>query len=175
MADFILVNKADLAPRSTLLALAERFHKIAPQARLIPTQGCNMEFDEFWNRVLAAPAIEFQRPKIEDQKSEHAHSHTVFCPLPHPVERAKLEAALSALPPEVWRAKGFVRVRGESGVLLVQYTGGGKSAGRFRLAPFHLAFGSEEPTTGIVFIGAHLDEQRLRELFLGQDNLSAFL
>jgi G3E family GTPase len=173
MADFILVNKADRAQRSTLLALAERFHSIAPQAHLVPTQECDMNFDGLWDRVLTAPVVEFQRPKIEGQRSEHAHSHTVFCPLPHPIERAKLEAALSTLPPEVWRAKGFVRLRGESGVLLVQYTGGGKSAGRFRLAPFHLAFGSDEPTTGIVFIGAHLDEAELSNAFRSE-NLAAF-
>jgi hypothetical protein len=58
--------------------------------------------------------------------------------------------------------------------VLVQYTGG-RSTPRFRLAPFHLAFGSEEPPTGIVFIGAHLDEQLLRQQFLGKDKLSAFL
>jgi G3E family GTPase len=178
IADFILVNKADLVARSTLIALAQHFNQIAPHANLVPTQECKMNFDDVWARV-SDEAPPNARSKIEDRKSNHAHSHTLFCPLPHPVEREKLEAALSTLPPEVWRAKGFVRLRGESGVLLVQYTGGhvqkNGSAGRFRLAPFHLGFGSDEPPTGIVFIGAHLAEKSLLEKFSGQNSLIAFL
>jgi G3E family GTPase len=175
MADFVLINKADIAARSTLIALAERINQIAPHANLVPTQECKMNFDDMWTRVLGNAPRENRKSKTENLKSNHAHSHTFFCPLPHPVERARLEDALSTLPPEVWRAKGFVRLRGQSGVLLAQYTGGGKSAGRFRLAPFHLGFGNEEPATGIVFIGAHLDENSLLEKFSGKNNLIAFL
>ena len=175
LADFILLNKADLCERSTLVALAEAFHEIAPRANLFPTKECAMNLDELWTRVLTSAPAASQRSKVKDQKSKHAHNHTLFCPLPHPLEREKLEQALSTLPPEVWRAKGFVRVRGESGVLLVQYTGGEKSVGRFRLAPFHLSFGSEEPQTGIVFIGAHLEEKALLEAFSRAGNLLAFM
>lgn len=86
-----------------------------------------------------------------------------------------MEEALGNLPPQVWRAKGFVRLRGEAGVLLVQFTGGAGSTPRWRLAPFHLPFGSEEPPTGLVFIGAALDEKQLISTFLGEDKLLAFL
>ena len=73
----------------------------------------------------------------------------------------------------MWRAKGFVRLRGEAGVLLVQFTGG--STPRWRLAPFHLPFGEEEPPTGLVFIGAALDEKELIATFLGRDKLLAVM
>lgn len=174
LADFVLVNKADLAAPSTLPALSERIHELAPHARLIPTQQCEMDFAELWERVCTTSALPSQGA-VRPVPAHHAHSHTVFCPLPHPLERTCLEAALGTLPPTVWRAKGFVRLRGESDLFLVQYTGGGRSTPRFRLAPFYLPFGSEEPATGLVFIGAALDEIALLQAFRkGSNFLTVF-
>lgn len=172
LADFILVNKADLADKSILAGLSESFQEVAPRAALLPTTECEMDFDQVWNRVLHSPPT--RSLELETQNSSHAHSHTLFYPLPHPVEREKLEAALSTLPGEVWRAKGFVRVRGETGVQLLQYTGGNRSTPRWRLAPFWLPTGANEPPTGLVFIGAHLDEEKLREVLRSAGNLLAF-
>ena len=173
LADVIVLNKTDLAERNTLIALETHFRKLNPHAVLDFAVECEFDLGSLWGRVLGTVSV--QKSKSEDQGAAHA-AHTMFCPLPHPVERARLEAALAALPPEVWRAKGFVRLRGESGVLLVQYTGGenygsGASAGRTRIAPFHLPFGGEEPNTGLVFIGAALDEKELLAAFFGRDKL----
>lgn len=173
LADFILLNKADLCSNSTLLELAEAFHQIAPRAKLYPAKECAIDFGEVWTRVFQETRNEKQET-AEREVLPHAHAHTFFCPLPHPVEREKLESALGNLPGEVWRAKGFVRLKSEAGIFLLQYTGGEKSTGRFRFAPFHLPFGSEEPNAGIVFIGAHLDEKKLTEQFLSSGSLLAF-
>ena len=166
LADWIVLNKADLAEASTLDAMQAHFRKLNSHAEIELSKECEFDLSSLWNRVFSQTSI--QRSKIKNQSSHHA-AHTLFVPLPHPIERARLEAALSTLPPEVWRAKGFVRLRSEAGVLLVQFTGG--DASRFRLAPFHLPFGSEEPNTGLVFIGAALDEKALLASFFGGEKL----
>jgi hypothetical protein len=76
-------------------------------------------------------------------------------------------AALGDLGDEVWRAKGFVRLRGEAGMFLLQYTGGGAGGGRATIAPFYLPPLREEPPTILVFIGAALDSARLKRDFAG--------
>ena len=166
LADWIVINKTDLAQASTLAAMQTYFRKLNSHAEIELTTECEFDLSSFWNRVLSQTSI--QKSNIENQRSSHA-AHTLFVPLPHPIERARLEAALSTLPPEVWRAKGFVRLRGEAGVLLVQLTGG--ATPRFRLSPFHLSFGSEEPNTGLVFIGAALNEKELMASFFGREKL----
>jgi G3E family GTPase len=173
LADLILLNKADLAGEEALAALQNQFRNLNPHAEIQSVVECEFDTASLWPGVLPPP--EARRTKIKSESSHHA-AHTVFCPLPHPVERARLEKAFADLPPQVWRAKGFIRLRGEPGVLLAQYTGSEKNGGgRFRLAPFHLPFGSEEPPTGLVFIGAALDEKELLKAFLGKDNFLAVL
>lgn len=166
LADLIVLNKADLAEQSTLDAMEAHFRKLNSRAQIEFCSECEFDLDPLWSRVLSQNKI--QKSKTETQNSPHA-AHTLFCPLPHPLERARLENSLRQLPPEVWRVKGFVRLQGESGVLLVQYSGG--STPRFRLSPFHLSFGSEQPETGLVFIGAALDEKTLLAEFFGRDKL----
>ena len=173
LADLILLNKSDLADAETLNALQNQFQNLNPHAEVTRAVECEFDTAALWPGVLRAQ--DNQRPKAKNQSPSHA-AHTIFCPLPHPVERARLEKAFADLPPQVWRAKGFVRLRGEPGVLLAQFTGGEKSRkGRFRLAPFHLPFGEAEPPTGLVFIGAALDEKELLSAFLGEDNFLAVI
>lgn len=171
LADCIVLNKTDLAPPETQTALQTQFQKLNPDATIVSAVEAQFDYAPLWQTThqLRTPNSE-----LRTQTTPHA-AHTVFCPLPHPVERARLESALSALPSQVWRAKGFVRLRGEAGVQLVQYTGGGESVGRWRLAPFHLPFGMQEPATGLVFIGAGLDEAKLLKDFLGRNQLLAFV
>ena len=82
------------------------------------------------------------------------------------MERARLEAALGNLGSQVWRAKGFVRVRGLGGWQLLQYTGG-SGGGRWHLAPFLLPAYAPEPDGFLVFIGANLDREQLLREFAG--------
>lgn len=170
LADCIVLNKTDLAPPETQDALQTQFQKLNPSAILVPAVEAQFDYSLIWHPTSQ---LRIQNSELRTQTSHHA-AHTVFCPLPHPVERIRLEDALAGLPSQVWRVKGFVRLRGEAGVLLVQYTGG-ESVGRWRLAPFHLPFGMEEPATGLVFIGTGLDEKALLKEFLGRDQLVAFI
>lgn len=172
LADTILLNKTDLAPATG--QVAAKLRTANKHAAIILTQHCDAPLDAMWARA-GSDAMAPSGANVEGAaEAAHTHYHTVWCPLPHPLERDKLEAALRDLPPEVWRAKGFVHLRGHEGLQLVQYTGGG-GQGRFHIAGFFLPAGFKEPAAGLVFIGAALDRAALLQRFAGDNRLIAFL
>jgi G3E family GTPase len=172
LADWILVNKADLATEAAMTALSAKLKELNPAAQIEPSIQGEADFSALWNAVFTG-TNESRAAVQAEGTGEHAASHTFFCPVPHPVERSKLVAALSELGPEVWRAKGFLRLRGESGLWLLQYVAE-DSAGQHQLAPVHLPFGMEEPELGLVFIGAHLPVEDLMRAFGGHRLLALF-
>ncbi len=163
LSDLLVLNKTDLAAPAMVEAIASKLRDLNPRAILLPAVEGEIPAQLVWEK-LAAPSQRFVAPQNEEI-APHANAHTIVCPLPHPVERAGLERALAALPSDVWRAKGFVRLRGEGGWWLVQFTGGENRPGRSHFAPFHPAWGGSEPATALVFIGATLDEAKLKRDF----------
>jgi G3E family GTPase len=176
LADWLLLNKIDLAAPAQVNEIAGRLQTLNPQARILGTEQAQFNMTEFWQHALSAStsygASRDAATGDSSAAATHAHAHTVVCPLPHPVERSGLETALQQLGPEVWRAKGFVRLRGAEALQLVQYTGGA-AGGRFQIGPFYLAHGAPEPPTSLVFLGANLDAETLLRDFRG-GNLLAF-
>ena len=160
LADTIIVNKTDLVGDVAVGALQAKLAQLNPNARVqIAIEG-ETEFD--WNfaaRDAATPAL-----PAAPQRVTHADSHTIWVALPHPLARAELERALSDLDENIWRAKGFVRVRGEQNLQLVQLSGG-PDGNRARIAPFAIPFGADEPQLGLVFIGANFDGAQIQRSF----------
>ncbi len=156
LADTIILNKIDLINDAALTALRAKIAELNPNARVQTATEGEVDFD--WNfaaRVDRKPDLPL---------APHADSHTIWVALPHPLERAALERALSELDENIWRAKGFVRVRGESDLQLVQGCGG-LDGHRTRIAPFAIPFGASEPELGLVFIGGHFDGARVKRSF----------
>lgn len=170
LADDILLNKADRVARATLDAFAAQVRALNPRAQVSPCIECEVSLHAFWTRELAPREVE------RGLEAAHPVAHSVLVPVPHPIERADLEAAMRALSPEVWRAKGFVRLRGVTGLQLLQYTGGvaGGEPGDWHFAPFRVGFGIDEPSPVIVFLGAHLNAAQLRRDFGGAKLLPIF-
>ena len=155
LADAIVLNKIDLVEASALDGLKRKIAEIAPAARVETATEGEVWGASFWSfepRQLRA---------LPTEAAPHAHAHTVWVALPHPLQRAALERALDGLGAEVWRAKGLVRVRGHSGLQLVQLTGG-DAGHRWHIAPFAPPFGAPEAELGLVFIGARLDGEALQ-------------
>jgi G3E family GTPase len=170
LADFLVINKADLVETHRLEEVETQLRGWNSKAQIEITSRAAIRA-EVWKSVESQHSgrsprhpARFASDGAAKDEEQHAHSHTLICALPHPVERARLEAALHALPDEVWRVKGFVRLRGESGWFLVQYTGA-SGGGRSQLAPFFLLAGTDEPTAALVFIGSTLDHEKLRRDF----------
>jgi G3E family GTPase len=176
LADWLLLNKTDLAPPAQVNEIAGRLQTLNPRARLLRTEQAQFDMTEFWQYALSPSTFNHTSDSVIESETSaaaaHAQAHTVVCPLPHPVERSGLETALQQLGPEVWRAKGFVRLRGADALQLVQYTGGA-AGGRFQIGPFYLVHGAPEPPTSLVFLGANLDAEALLRSFRG-GNLLAF-
>ena len=160
LADTIILNKTDLVSEAALTALQSRVAELNTGARLETAVEGAIEFD--WNLVLRARQT-LDLPAAPEGEA-HADSHTMWVALPHPVERAALERALAELPDQIWRAKGFVRLRGQTDLQLVQLSGG-PDGHRVRIAPFAAPWGASEPQLGLVFIGAKFDGARVKRAF----------
>ncbi len=160
LADSIILNKIDLINQVALAALRAKIAELNPNARVQTATEGAVEFD--WNfGVRANKNLDLP---IASLRVAHADSHTVWVALPHPLERAALELALSELDEHIWRAKGFVRLRGELGLQLVQLSGG-LDGHRTRIAPFAIPFGADEPQLGLIFIGTGFDGARIKRSF----------
>src|SRR5471032_341142 len=165
-ADLILLNKMDLLDDAARQRVEISLRKINPSARIVTTQRGEVAPNLLSETGASAAAAQAHA------HHEHAHSHehhhddalphaasTLFLPLAAPVERTAFQRFLGSLPTSVFRAKGFIRlaespeklhtfqqVRDQSELLLLPLENGA------------------DITTGLVFIGPHLDEKRIREL-----------
>lgn len=174
LADIVVLNKIDLATSqgNSPEILVGQLQEVAPHALVVPARESEIDFDLLWPRVeqAGAEAVATREPggaqaKAGAEEAAHAHYRTVVCPLPHPVEISWLRDELGKLGSEVWRAKGFVRVRGEAALHLVQVTNG-SSGPRVEVRPFAIFEpGGGEPLTSLVFIGPDLDRAALMQSF----------
>jgi G3E family GTPase len=159
LADPIILNKIDLlsSDPQTAIATIKSFH---PKAQILPASRGKIDARAFWQNALASSKVL--------STEGHAHSHfacqSVLCPLPHPVSKEKLEAALNQIPPEVLRVKGFVRLSGESTLHLLQYNSS-RNYRDYHFAPFYMTPGTAEPLCVLVVLGSGLDEKALQKYF----------
>ncbi len=160
LADTVVLNKTDEISVPALAALQVKVAELNAHARIETAVEGAVELDGNSAPRAARPTDLVAAPHADS----HADSHALWVALPHPLERAALERALSDLGEQVWRAKGFVRVRGEDSLQLVQLTGG-PDGHRHRVAPFAAPFGADEPELGLVFIGAGFDGARVKQTF----------
>ncbi|HEX8552655.1 MAG TPA: GTP-binding protein [Abditibacteriaceae bacterium] len=163
LAGTIALNKIDRIGETQKASALSRVRGWNKNAYLESTSHAALDLDALWQRTQST--VDFDRTA---QATPHS-AQTFVLPLSHPVQRSALETALQELPPEVWRAKGFVRVAGEDTLQLLQWTGEGSG----NLAPFHLAPFAEEPPLALVFIGESLDIPTLSRAF-GTRLLAAF-
>jgi len=166
-ADPIIFNKIDVI-REDADAAMTRLRALHPAARILPANYGQIDAAAFWQSALGASKVLLPA----DAPHMHFACQSVLCPLPHPVSKEKLEAALNQLPSNAFRAKGFVRLRGESTLQLLQYTGGANYRD-YHFAPFYMMPGAAEPQCALVILGSGLDEETLQKYFspfaLGSD------
>ncbi len=174
-ADLIVLNKMDLLDEAERQRVEIGLRQINPSARIVMTKRGEIApeilSEAGTRRPNSAAVREAHEPALcEHEHGHHQHHHahdedlphaasTLFLPLTAPIERSTFQRFLSSLPTSVFRAKGFIRlaespaqlhtfqqVRDQSELLLLPLEGG------------------DELSTGLVLIGPHLDEKRIREL-----------
>jgi G3E family GTPase len=139
-ADLILVNKTDLVDPAALGAVDDQVRKYNDRARLHRCIRCAIDPPLLFG-------FDTERPRVE--RAPHARQtwQSFAFSSERPIDRARFEQLIADLPAEVYRAKGFVQLGGET--LLFNYV-----AGRMDLEPFPAG------KTELVFIGPNLKAVR---------------
>lgn len=161
-ADLILLNKLDLVGEDEKEDLIAWIHAIAPNARVIPTIYADVPLDILLSverePELGAGDHSSHLHLHHDDHGGHVHEHsdehtyayeTWIVTTDQPLHREALLAALSELPPQIYRGKGYVHLAdapGHRGVL--QMVGP-----RVSLSEDD-RWGNEPARTQLVFIGA---------------------
>jgi G3E family GTPase len=170
-ADLILLNKTDLLDEVAGKRVEIGLRQINPSAKIVTSHRGEVN-PNIMSEKGASAAASLARGHSHDDDHEHEHHHhhgdddelphsasTLFLPLPGPVERNAFQRFLGSLPTSVFRAKGFVRLTDSSGKLhTFQQV---RDQAELLLLPLE---NSEDISTGLVFIGPHLDEKHIRGL-----------
>jgi G3E family GTPase len=166
-ADLVLLNKSDRIDEKTRQGVEIALRKINPSARIVATQQGKIEPSLLSEEGTSSFARahphgdgehKHHHHHDEDEPLPHAAS-TLFLPLNGPVERPAFQCFLGSLPTSVFRAKGFVRFIESPGQLhTFQQV---RDQAELLVLPLENA---ADITTGLVLIGPHLDEKKIREL-----------
>ena len=189
LADWLVLSKSDLAIKTNRWKIGVKNGETTLQnsigylrernagARVERAIKGAFDFTDLWHDALHKNAGERAQTALE--AAPHAHYQTVNVPVPKAIERAQFEAQLKALPPQVWRAKGFVRLRenGDESLYVMQFVGGalGGLSGeddeaQWEIAPFDWpADRAARPPLTLVFIGPQLDRAALERDFGGRN------
>jgi len=154
LADFVLINKRDLADEHTLKGLIAQVQNINPRARVLLTEYGIMDYDLVLDREgeSTRPAAQHHQAPVHD----HFHTLTVLCEAP--LVRERFEHLIRSLPLTVWRAKGFVRFTNSDEQWMFQLIAGDFAIEWIDLLP--------EPPEHVVFIGKEFDRETLRGALL---------
>jgi G3E family GTPase len=154
LADFILINKRDLAEAHTLETLHAQVKHLNPRAEVWLTERGRMDYD----RVLGKTGEITRLAAHQRQTVVHDHFHTLTVLCEAPLIRERFERLMRTLPPTVWRAKGFVRFSDSAEQWMFQFVAGDFAMEWIDLLP--------EPPEHVVFIGKGFDRQTLQKAVL---------
>jgi len=188
-ADVVLLNKTDRLDDAAKQRVEISLRKLNPAARIVLTQKGEVDpgvLSDAGSRVHAHHhhhhdhdhnhdhdcdcGHDHDHEEHDHHHHEHGHEHhhhdhlphsasTLFLPLSGPVERGAFQRFLGSLPSSVFRAKGFIRLA-ESPEKLHTFQQVRDQA-ELLLLPLE---SGEELATGLVLIGPHLEEERIRDL-----------
>lgn len=114
-ADFVVINKCDLAPRRQIEEAVAFLAQINPLAPLQEAVGCAIDPEEILEGMTGLT------PETGTESSSDYYRSFAFL-LKASLSQSSLEKWLSSLPPSVLRVKGFVRLHGRKGLFEVQGT-----------------------------------------------------
>lgn len=186
-ADTLVLTKTDKVPPARVAEIRSRLAAVNPAAMIVES-ACGQADPSFLWTPRTKPAPSPSRSSVHDHHHHHHHHDhdeedsghqaagpgavTLFLPFRQPVGRRQFEDFLQALPPSVYRAKGFIRFAEEPGALWTfQRVGAHEES---LLLPFAKDGGGSEsqggeaaPETGVVVIGPQLDEAALWQAHRG--------
>ena len=179
-ADLIVLNKTDRLKDAARQKVEASLREMNPLARIVVTRHGQVDPGLLSEMGDSEGALHSHNHAHSEHDHEHAHDHhhepgeghhhhdddelphaasTLFLPLAAPVERGVFERFLASLPTSVFRAKGFIRFT-ESPDRLHTFQQV-RDQTELLLLPLE---NSDDLTSGLVFIGPHLDEKHIRDL-----------
>jgi G3E family GTPase len=173
-ADLIILNKTDRIDEAARQRVEISLRKINPSAQIVTARhgevAPGLLSEAGTGKTVHCAHDHAHDGHVCDHDHEHKHEHsheeklphaasTLFLPLAAPVERTAFQRFLGSLPTSVFRAKGFIRLADSPGQLhTFQQV---RDQSELLLLPLD---DGTDITTGLVLIGPHLDEKRIREL-----------
>jgi len=154
LADFVVVNKCDLASPSMLDDIAAQVRAINPRAVLFYTERGRIAYEQLLSHAGEIPRPSERTPLVAVH--DHFHTMTVLCA--QPFVRAQFEKCVRSFPATVWRAKGFVRFTDSPEQWMFQFVNGDFDIEWIDLLP--------EPPEHLVVIGKGFDRDALRHALL---------
>lgn len=159
LADQVVISKSDLFLRGAgaeagKSALEKTVLELNAGGTISFAMNGAIDLEPIWNRIASGASHE----RANAGEAAHDQTQTLVLPVSQPLSRERLAGAFGSMDEGVWRAKGFVRLKGEEGVFLAQYVGVG--APQFVLEEFE-PVGWTQVRPELVFIGPNLDREAL--------------
>ena len=163
LADFLLVNKTDLVDDATLKAVEKEIAGLNPHARVFRTSHSKVNLGE----VLDVHTFDLDqkllvKPEFLDELngSDHSDIESFAFRFDQPFDLDKFDSELSAVcaDSQVYRSKGILWVHGTPRRAVFHGVNN-----RFTVYWDRLWEKTETRFSQLVFIGKHLEENRLRE------------
>jgi G3E family GTPase len=111
-ADVILLNKKDLTTDEALAAVRREVTALNPRAAVVTTERCDVELRMVLERGAGVPEPSALEQGLASPAPAASFVSFVVAAA-FDAERGKVEAFFRALPPELVRAKGFMRIDGQ--------------------------------------------------------------
>ncbi len=138
-ADIVLINKRDLISEEETAAVTGQIRRYNEHAAILATERC-AGVEELWTALSERPATTRPRAAAGRPHTEEAELQSFTYSSAREMDRSSFEVWADSLPPQVFRAKGFLRLNG-TGYLF------NAVAGRWELEEF------PAKNTELVFIG----------------------
>jgi G3E family GTPase len=148
-ADFIVLNKIDLASPRQRDKVRHVLRKLNRRASLVETVFGRIETDLLFATGMSRLRKATKTSPAHEDDIEHFAYETK-----EPLDRRGLERVINKLPKHFYRAKGFLRLSGNSNPWLLNYT-----CGRYTLEPFSLTQTSLDnigSRSQLVFVGRNV-------------------
>jgi G3E family GTPase len=157
-ADLVLINKCDLVQQAYLEDLKSIISDINPFAKIVRS-----EFGIFDLNILNETDLNFSRELVQEEvEAKPGHRmKSIAIEVPHEFERSQLYVSLSMTIflhyHQIYRIKGFVKLKGEEKPVLVQSTGN-------KLTFTSYPEQEKNPLLMLVFIGRDIERKGLERI-----------
>lgn len=158
-ADFLVMNKTDLVSARQAAGVRKRLRRLNRRAQIVSCEQGRVDADVlFATGIRRFRSAEAPEPGPSGRPAPTEDAVDVFSyKAEKPLDYGRFEGFLAALPPQIIRAKGFVRIAGNPWSALFNYT-----CGRYDLKWVQLGNGAG--SSQAVFIGRGTDKIRDRVL-----------